>query len=70
LVVCRALAPLPVLLRFAKPLLAEDGFCLFMKSAGAEAEITEAERHGSMRIERIPSQTDPNGVILRIGDLR
>jgi 16S rRNA (guanine527-N7)-methyltransferase len=70
LVVSRALAPLPVLLRLAKPLLTEDGFCLFPKSRAAEPEITEAERHWSMRIERIPSRTDPNGLILRVSELR
>jgi 16S rRNA (guanine527-N7)-methyltransferase len=70
LVVSRALAPLPMLLRFAHPLLTSDGICLFPKSLGVEAEITEAERHWSMRIDRFRSQTDTNGVILRIGDLR
>lgn len=70
LIVSRALAPLPVLLRLAKPLLTEDGFCLFPKTRAAEPEITQAQRHWSFRIERIPSQTDPNGVILRIGELR
>src|SRR5580658_6248660 len=70
LVVSRALAPLPLLLRLAKPLLTNDGFCLFPKSRGAESEITEAELKWSMRIDRLRSQTDPNGVILRIRDLR
>jgi 16S rRNA (guanine527-N7)-methyltransferase len=70
LVTCRALAPLPVLLRMAKPLLTEDGFCLFPKTRAAESEITEAERHWSMRLERFPSRTDANGMILRIGELR
>jgi 16S rRNA (guanine527-N7)-methyltransferase len=69
LVVSRALAPLPVLLRLAKPLLNEDGFCLFPKTRAVEPEITKAERHWSMRIDRIPSLTDANGVILRIGEL-
>src|SRR5580704_3535333 len=54
LVTCRALAPLPVLLRLAKPLLTEDGFCLFPKTRAAESEITEAQRHWSMRLERLP----------------
>jgi 16S rRNA (guanine527-N7)-methyltransferase len=70
LVVCRALAPLPVLLRLARPLLTDDGFCLFHKSNAIEPEITEAERHWSMRIERLPSRTDPNGLILRVSELR
>jgi 16S rRNA (guanine527-N7)-methyltransferase len=69
LVVSRALASLAVLLRFAYPLLTEDGFCLFSKSRGVEAEIAEAERHWSMRIDRIPSLTDPSGVILRVSEL-
>jgi 16S rRNA (guanine527-N7)-methyltransferase len=70
LVVSRALAPLPVLLRLAKPLLTDAGFCLFPKTSAVEPEIAEAERHWSMRLERLPSRTDPNGVILRIDDLR
>jgi 16S rRNA (guanine527-N7)-methyltransferase len=70
LVVSRALAPLPVLLRFAKPLLTDDGFCLFPKTRAAEPEITEAQRHWSMQVQRLPSQTDASGVILRISELR
>jgi len=70
LVMSRALAPLPILLRLAHPLLTDDGFCLFPKSRAVDDEITKAERRWSMHIDRIPSRTDPNGVILRIGDLR
>jgi 16S rRNA (guanine527-N7)-methyltransferase len=70
LVVSRALASLPVLLRLAQPLLTEDGFCLFHKTRGVEPEIAEAERHWSMRLDRIPSQTDANGLILRVSGLR
>jgi 16S rRNA (guanine527-N7)-methyltransferase len=70
LVVSRALAPLPVLLRLAKPLLADDGFCLFPKTIAVEPEITQAQRDWSMRLDRLPSTTDPSGVILRIGELR
>jgi 16S rRNA (guanine527-N7)-methyltransferase len=70
LIVSRALAPLPALLRFAKPLLTDDGFCLFSKTRAVETEITEAERNWTFRIDRIPSRTDANGVILRISELR
>ena len=70
LVLSRALTSLPGLLRFAHPLLTADGICLFPKSRGVDREIAEAERHWSMRINRFPSRTDPNGVILRIADLR
>ena len=68
LVVSRALAPLTTLLRLAKPLLTADGFCLFPKTRAAEPEITEAERHWSMRIERLSSLTGENGMILRVSD--
>ena len=70
LVVSRALAPLTTLLRLAKPLLTADGFCLFPKTRAAEPEITEAERHWSMRIERFSSLTGENGMILRVSDFR
>jgi 16S rRNA (guanine527-N7)-methyltransferase len=70
LVTSRALAPLPVLLHLAKPLLADDGFCLFPKTRAAESEITEAEQQWSMRIERFPSRTDAEGMILRVSELR
>ena len=70
LVISRALAPLPLLLRLATPLVAEGGACLFLKGAGAEAEIAEAERDWSMRIERFPSGTNPKGIILRISEAR
>ena len=70
IVTSRALAPLPVLLRLAKPFLTDDGFCLFPKSTAAESEIGEAECQWSMRIKRIPSRTDKNGMILRISELR
>ena len=70
LVVSRALATVPILLRWAHPLLTEDGICLFLKSRTAEAEVTQAERQWSFDLTRLPSGTDPDGVILRIGGLR
>jgi 16S rRNA (guanine527-N7)-methyltransferase len=70
LVTSRALAPLPVLLRLTKPLLTDDGFCLFPKTRAAESEIAEAQQHWSMQIERFPSRTDANGMILRVSELR
>jgi 16S rRNA (guanine527-N7)-methyltransferase len=70
LLTSRALAPLPALLGLAKPLLTDDGCCLFPKTRAAESEIKDAERHWSMRIERFPSRTEANGMILRISELR
>ncbi len=70
LVVSRALAPLPRLLSLAAPFLVPDGFCLFPKTRAAEPEIADAERHWSMRITRLPSKTDPDGMILKVEELR
>jgi len=69
LVTARALAPLPQLLAYAKPLLLPGGICLFSKGRDAEAEIAHATRSWQMNVERIPSRTDTSGVILRIADL-
>lgn len=66
LVTARALAPLGKLLEYAHPLLAPDGECLFLKTRNADAELAEAERYWRMRVERVPSETDPSGVILRV----
>ena len=42
---------------------------LFLKGANAEAEIAEAKRRWTMRIERHISQTSGGGVILRISEV-
>ncbi len=70
LVTARALAPLPRLLPLAARFLAPGGIALFLKGARAEEEIAEASSGWEMTIDRIPSATGPDGVILRIGDLR
>ncbi len=69
LVTARALARLPRLLELAAPKLADGGTCLFMKGAGAEAELTEAARDWHMTVEKIPSRTDPSAHILRISEI-
>ena len=66
----RALAPLPVLLRYAHDLLTPDGSALFPKGRTAEEELTEASRDWMMRVERFPSRTDPSSTILRISEIR
>jgi 16S rRNA (guanine527-N7)-methyltransferase len=70
LLTARALAPLPQLLDLAKPLLAEDGVCLFPKGERVAAEIEEAERRWSFSLEILPSRTAPAARILRISQLR
>ena len=66
LVTARALAPVTQLLAYAAPLLTPDGTCLFLKSRTVDAELAEAERHWRMHVEKLPSETDPDGVILRM----
>ncbi len=68
-VTARALARLPRLLALAAPKLAADGVCLFMKGAGATAELTQAVREWHMRVEQFPSRTDPSASILRISEI-
>ena len=70
LVTARALAPMQRLLPLAAPLLTADGVCLFLKGARAEAELAAADADWMMSVERIPSQTSGDGVVLRIGTLR
>ena len=66
----RALAPLPRLLDWSARLLAADGVCLFLKGRSAEDELTAAAAEWHMAVSRRQSRTDPNGVILRLSEIR
>lgn len=65
----RALAPLPKLLTYAKPLMGPDTRLVFLKGRNYKAEIQEAARHWTLTCEELPSATDPEGIILVITDL-
>jgi 16S rRNA (guanine527-N7)-methyltransferase len=69
LVTARALAPLPRLLPLAARLLAADGVCLLLKGAKVGEELEAAGRDWAMTVERMPSQTSPDGVVLRLAGL-
>jgi 16S rRNA (guanine527-N7)-methyltransferase len=69
-VTSRALAPLPRLLGYASRLLTPDGICLFLKGRRTEEELTEAGKEWNMTVERFPSQTEPRGWVIRVGDIR
>ena len=69
LITARAVAPLPVLLALAAPLLAADGVCLFLKGVNADAELTTAAARWHMRTERFPSRTSAQASILRIREI-
>ena len=65
-VTARACAPLAQLLTYAEPFLRPDSFCLFLKGGRVDEELTEAAKTWRMRVERIPSLSDPSGTILRM----
>jgi 16S rRNA (guanine527-N7)-methyltransferase len=70
LVTARALAPLDALLELAAPFLrAKRGYCLFLKGAEAERELTDSPKRRNMRVDRFPSITDPRGSILRLREI-
>lgn len=70
LVTARALAPLPRLLPLAARFLAPDGVCLLLKGAKLDQELTAAHRDWDMTLNRVPSRTHPDGIILEVANLR
>lgn len=66
----RALAPLDALLEHAHRLLAPGGVAVFPKGRTADAELTQAAARWFMRVERLPSATDPDSTILRLTEVR
>ncbi|MGQ0674975.1 MAG: 16S rRNA (guanine(527)-N(7))-methyltransferase RsmG [Rhodospirillales bacterium] len=66
IVTARGCAALPKLLELAKPLLKPSGICFFLKGRGVEAELTAARKAWTMKIQRVPSKSDPTGIILRL----
>ena len=65
----RALAPLSQLLPLAKRHLAQGGTAIFPKGAHAANELAESLEHWRFSVQKHPSVTDPNAVILCIGDI-
>lgn len=69
-VTSRALSSIEQLLEFAEPFLKSGGQCLFLKGKSWKEELTSAEKLWNMRAESTPSRTDPDGVILKISEVR
>jgi 16S rRNA (guanine527-N7)-methyltransferase len=57
-------------LPLAVRLLADGGTCLFLKGGRVEEELAAAERDWAMTVQRVPSQTSADGVVLRLSGLR
>jgi 16S rRNA (guanine527-N7)-methyltransferase len=68
-VLARGLASLDALLDYAAPLLAENGFCLFLKGQKVEQELTLCQKNWMMQVHRVDSLSDPTGVILKIDNV-
>ena len=66
-VTCRAFAPLPRIIKAAKPILDRGAMGLFLKGAEFRAELEAAAEQGwSLNVETLSSRSDPEGRILRI----
>jgi 16S rRNA (guanine527-N7)-methyltransferase len=68
-VVARGLAPLRRLLELGAPFCETDSVCLFPKGQDVENELTEATKYWNMKVERLPSVSDPAGTILRLTEV-
>lgn len=69
IVSARALAPLPVLLTYVDRHLAPGGRALLPKGRKAREEIDQALEHWRFDCETYPSTTDPDAVVLSLGEI-
>ncbi len=65
-VTARALAPLPELIQMARRFSGESCVWLFPKGRDVDRELTLVPETPTLRIEKVPSLTDPGGTILRV----
>lgn len=65
----RALAPLDRLIALAAPYMSANSVALFPKGRNVELELTAARRHWNMKLDSMPSITDPDAVILKVKEL-
>lgn len=66
IVTARALASVAELLHYARPFVDKSTLYLFLKGERVEAELTTAQEHWNMRIDKAPSLSDSRGVVLRL----
>ncbi|MCA0273949.1 MAG: 16S rRNA (guanine(527)-N(7))-methyltransferase RsmG [Proteobacteria bacterium] len=65
----RAFAPLTTLLSLASRHLNPQGRGIFLKGARHEAEVSDALESFRFDLQKVPSQTDPQAVILSVGGI-
>lgn len=68
-VTARALAPLERLIELAMPFLTRDSVALFLKGQDIDSELTAATKKTTMRVERVPSRSDPRGTVLVLREI-
>ncbi|NJO37702.1 MAG: 16S rRNA (guanine(527)-N(7))-methyltransferase RsmG [Rhizobiales bacterium] len=68
-ITARALAPLPVLLDLAAPLLQPGGQCLFLKGRRLPDELTEARKCWRMTNHSFASLSEPSASVLKLWDI-
>lgn len=68
-VTARALASLDKLLNWAAPFLQQRSQCLFLKGKIVDEELTQAGEHWNMAVRRVPSLSDPSGLILILSEV-
>ena len=68
-ITARALAATEALLELAQPLASQDTVCLFQKGQDVDNELTNLQKNSNIIIEKLPSATNPDSVVLRIGGL-
>ncbi|WP_370552736.1 MULTISPECIES: 16S rRNA (guanine(527)-N(7))-methyltransferase RsmG [unclassified Commensalibacter] len=65
-VTARALTSLTQLLEFSKNILNKNGYCLFLKGRSVNLEIEEAQKNWKINYKTFSSQTNADGVIVKI----
>jgi 16S rRNA (guanine527-N7)-methyltransferase len=68
-ITARALAPLPLLLKYAQRFTGPNAVCLFLKGQNIGSELTEASKCWNMNVSQVPSQTDPSAAIVTVREL-
>jgi 16S rRNA (guanine527-N7)-methyltransferase len=68
-VTARAYAPLDKLLQGAARFWTHNSLGLFLKGQDIDVELTTAAKCWRFTAERLPSRSDPSGVVLRVGGL-
>ncbi len=69
-VISRGLASLEKLLVYSEPFLRDDTICLFPKGKKVDEELTETLKKWTMKVTKVPSQSDSSGTILKLENVK